>query len=354
MADCSDQILAAVADARATGQPLYLRGGDSKRHQLGRDCAAEELDLSGHRGILDYHPDELYINARAGTPLTEIAAALAERDQELPFEPPLFGGSATVGGTLAGNLSGPARPWRGSIRDAVMGLRLVNGRGEQLRFGGTVVKNVAGYDVTRLQAGALGTLGVLTEVTLKVLPRVECEITLVQESAADTALATMSRLAATPQPLAGACWVDGRLYLRLAGAAAAVRHSADTWGGERLPAEDRFWDDLRDMTLPFFSTEEPLWRFSVTSTAPLWRDLGPQLIDWGGALRWLRCQPDDRSTLDKLAAGAGGHVTLFRGGDRSGEVRPPLSNLEQRLHRQLKQAFDPDGLFNPGRLYHWM
>lgn len=353
MADRSDDFLQAVQCARDQGHSLYIRGSNSKRHLVGRDCDATELDLSQHSGILDYQPGELYLCARAGTPLADIASTLAEQDQELTFEPPLFDGRGTLGGTLASNLSGPARPWGGSIRDAAIGVQLINGQGQCLNYGGKVVKNVAGYDVTRLQAGALGTLGILTEITLKVLPRPEHSLTLVFEQAAEDAVATMNRLCGEPKPLNGACWYDGHLYLRLAGAASAVNHTARQWGGEPRAGDDSVWQDLREMTLPFFQGEEPLWRFSVKSTARIPDSFGPQLIDWCGAQRWVRGE-QDVDALQAEAARAGSHVSLFRGGDRSGEVRPALSRLEQQLQQRIKSAFDPDGLFNPGRLYSWM
>ena len=352
MADRSDDIRAAVERARAAGTPLYIRGGDSKRGMLGRDCTAQPLDVAGHCGIVDYQPAELYLTARAGTPLAEIETLLAEQQQTLPCESPQLG-TATLGGTLACNLSGPARPWAGSIRDLAMGVQLVNGRGELLTFGGKVIKNVAGYDVTRLQAGALGTLGVITELTVKVLPRPEHSLTLVYDMGAAPALATMNRRAGESAPLTGACWLADRLYLRLAGAASAVTQTAANWGGEQHPGEHSIWQEVREMRLSCFDGSEPLWRFSLSSTAPLMEDPAPVLIDWCGAQRWVRGD-HDREALQAHAAAAGGLVSLFRGGDRSSEVRPPLSSLEQNLQRRLKQSFDPDGLFNPGRLYSWM
>jgi glycolate oxidase FAD binding subunit len=352
MADRSDDIRSVVERARAAGTSLYIRGGDSKRGILGRACKAEPLDMAGHCGIVDYQPAELYLTARAGTPLAEIEAVLAEQQQTLPCESPQLG-TATLGGTLACNLSGPARPWAGSIRDLAMGVQLVNGQGELLTFGGKVMKNVAGYDVTRLQAGALGTLGVITELTVKVLPRPEHSLTLVYEMEAAQALATMNRRAGESAPLSGACWLADRLYLRLAGATSAVMQTAASWGGEQHPGEHAVWQDVREMRLACFDASEPLWRFSVGSSAPLMADPAPVLIDWCGAQRWVRGD-HDREVLQGHATAAGGHVSLFRGGDRSGEVRPPLSGLEQNLQRRLKQSFDPDGLFNPGRLYSWL
>ena len=350
MTDRNREIAATIADAAATGQPLYISGGGSKRQLLGRDCDARVLDMSGHTGILDYQPTELVITARAGTPLDDIMALLREQGQTLPFEPPLFAGRATLGGTIACNLSGPARPWTGSGRDLLLGVRLITGRGELLKFGGQVMKNVAGYDVSRLQAGALGTLGVLSELSLKVLPLPEHSLTLCCEI---DAIQAMNRRAGQAGPLAGACWLDGRLYLRLAGTVAAVNQTARAWGGEFLADDNSFWQNLRDLALPFFAGPEPLWRFSIKPTAIMDELSQSMLIDWGGAQRWLRGR-HSLASLQRSAAEAGGHVTLFSGGDRSGEVRPPPDPVTRRLQQRLKHAFDPAGILNPGRLYGWL
>ncbi len=352
-ADRSEHIIEALWRAREDHRPVTIRAGNSKRHLAGRDCEYATLDISGHRGIVDYQPRELVITARAGTPVTDIIASLAEYQQILPFEPPLFGGRATLGGTLACNLSGPSRPWRGSIRDTVLGVQLINGKCERLNFGGRVMKNVAGYDVSRLQAGALGTLGVLCEVSLKVLPRPEKTLTLRFAMEAADAMQFMNRRAGEPKPLSGAFWLDGHLHLRLSGAASAVDRTAAQWGGDLLEADTRIWEALCEMTLPFFSGDAPLWRLSVKSSAPVNTDFGPTLIDWCGAQRWVRGDYVHAS-LQQSAAEAGGHVTLFRGGDRSAEVRAPLNAVEQNLQRRLKHAFDPDGILNPGRLYSWL
>ena len=351
--DHSAVILAALTEARKKKSPVYITAGGSKRDLVGRCCDAPELDVSAHRGIINYQPQELVITVRAGTPLTEIVAALAEQNQILSFDPPLFDGKATLGGTLACNLSGPGRPWGGSIRDMVLGVELINGKCEKLRFGGEVMKNVAGYDVSRLQAGALGTLGVLTQVSLKVLPRPQRTITLRYTMSADDALQTMNHRAGEPKPLSGAFWLDGQLYLRLSGAASAVDSTAVQWGGEPVDNDSSLWEGLREMSLPFFAGDAPLWRFSVRSTAHLATDCESTLIDWGGAQRWVRGE-QNREQLERAAADAGGHVTLFRGGDRYSEVRAPLGNVERLLQQRLKQSFDPDAILNPGRLFSWL
>ncbi len=351
--DASGEIAARIRKAVEDRQSLYIQGGGSKRALLGRDCDLPVLDVSGHRGITDYQPSELVLTARSGTPLAVVQAVLESEGQVLPFEPPLFEGKATLGGTLACNLSGPARPWAGSARDLLLGVQLIDGRGELLRFGGKVMKNVAGYDVSRLQAGALGTLGVLAEITLKVLPRPECSLTLAYEMSASEAVTCMNRRAASPAPMSGACWFDDRLYLRLSGEAGAVAHTAKTWGGESLAQGDALWRDLREMALPFFAGEEPLWRLSIKSTAPPADRAEIGLFDWCGALRWTRGAAT-MDTLQQQAVAAGGNVTLFRGGDRRAEVRPAPDPITRKLHQRLKRSFDPLGVLNPGRLYGWL
>ena len=355
MSDCTQELLAAVAQALANKSPLEICGGNSKSHILGRKPStanAGKLQLSSHTGIVDYHPAELVLTARAGTPLREIKAALAAEGQMLAFEPPEYNGAATLGGTLACNMSGPARPWSGSMRDMVLGVQLINGRAELLNFGGQVMKNVAGYDVSRLQAGALGTLGVLTRISLKVLPLAEHSLTLCYELDAPAALELMTTRCAEAKPLNGAYWAEGRLFLRLSGAQNAVVNTAKHWGGEQVSTATELWRQVQEFEHPFFDGDEQLWRLSHKPTAPV-PELGDVLIDWGGAQRWLRAE-QDREVLERIAEEAGGHVSLFSGGDRTSEVKHRLSKLEQTLQQRLKKAFDPEGIFNPGRLYSWM
>ena len=352
MGDTSQQIVEQILDARSDKRGLRIVGADTKAF-IGRAGGGEDLDVSAHRGILGYAPRELVLTARAGTPLTEIEAALDERGQMLSFEPPRFGDGATLGGTLACNLSGPARPWGGSIRDMVLGVGLINGRGEMLNFGGQVMKNVAGFDVSRLQAGALGAFGVLTQVSLKVLPQPASTATRVLELDAAGALERITSLARSPQPLSGAAWCDGRAYVRFSGAQSAVTDAARRCGGEALPEARAFWRDLADQRLPFFDNTEPLWRFSIKPTATVPGIDGRWLIDWAGAQRWIHGH-FDRTALEHAAEAGGGHVSLYRGGDRDSEVNHRLPEALKLLHQRLKRAFDPDGLFNRGRLYSWL
>lgn len=352
MTDLSKQLQEQVLMARQAKQPLNIVGGDSKSF-MGREAVGDTLNLSGHTGIVSYQPVELVLTARAGTPLTEIEAALAENNQMLAFEPPRFSDSATIGGTLACNQSGPARPWSGSVRDHVLGVRLINGIGEHLKFGGQVMKNVAGYDVSRLQAGAMGSLGVITEISLKVLPKPAATRTLVWDMEAKEAIHFMNTLATQPKPLSAACWLGGRVYARLSGAHSAVDATVREWQGEKLADADLFWQQLRHQQLTFFSKEAPLWRFSVNSAADISSLDSQSLIDWGGAQRWYSAE-DDKARMEALATEAGGQVSLFAGGDRSLEVMHEVPAALQAIQKRVKDSFDPDGIFNPGRLYSWM
>jgi len=344
VADLVEQVRAAAAHAT----PLVIRSGASKGF-LGRGTAGTPLVVSGLRGIVHYEPTELVITAQAGTPLAEIETALAERGQMIGFEPPHYGPAATLGGTIACGLSGPARPFRGSARDFVLGTKLINGNGESLTFGGEVMKNVAGYDVSRLMCGAYGTLGVLLEISLKVLPRPASELTLALECAPDTAFAKMSDWQRAPLPLSALCYDGNRLLVRLSGAEHAVTAARCNLGGEVLADGATFWTDLREQRTAFFSAPGDLWRLSVPSTTPAIGIPGREFIDWGGALRWLKTTQNAASVF-AAADAAGGHATHWRGTDTIERLQPLPAPL-LGLHRRLKQAFDPHGLFNPGRLY---
>lgn len=355
MADISQQLQEQVLQARAGGEKLNIVGGGTKAF-IGREPSTDAgtLNVGGHTGIVNYHPVELVMTVRAGTPLSDIEAALAEQGQALHFEPPHFGPESTIGGTLACNLSGPGRPWAGSVRDQVLGIRLLNGKGEHLRFGGEVMKNVAGYDVSRLQAGALGTLGLITEISLKVMPGPAACLTLVQDMAMDEVLHYMNSRAAEPKPITAACWVDGKVYLRLSGAKTAVEATAEKWSGDVMEKGEAFWRSVQDMQHEFFADKgEPLWRFSVGSTAANPAIEGKWFIDWAGSQRWFRGTAE-LGDMEPLARAAGGQVSLFRGGDRSGEVMHSQPNALKAIQRRVKASFDPDGIFNPGRLYSWL
>lgn len=345
-----------ILAAGRAGTPLVIRGHGSKAG-LAPDAArpadgAEPLDLTMLSGISAHEPSELVVTVRAGTPLAELEALLAAHGQMLAFEPPRFAPGGTVGGCVAAGLAGPRRAAVGGVRDFVLGARLIDGRGELLRFGGEVMKNVAGYDVSRALAGSLGTLGLIVEVSLKVLPRPPAEASLRFALDEAAALHRLNAWAGQPLPISASVWAGGVLTLRLSGAAAAVEAALGRLGGEHLPdAEaDALWAGLRDHGDPFFAGEAPLWRLSVPSDALAVALPGTQLVEWGGAQRWLRADVPAEAIRARAAA-LGGHATLFRHGERSGEVFHPLPAPLWALQRTLKQAFDPAGVFNPGRLY---
>lgn len=348
MNELTEQLRERVLAAAVDKTPLRIRGGGSKDF-YGNPPAGALLETTGHAGIVAYEPTELVVTVRTGTRLAELEAALAMQGQMLAFEPPHFG-DATVGGCVAAGLSGPRRATAGAVRDFVLGVKLLDGKGEILNFGGRVMKNVAGYDVSRLMAGALGTLGLMLEVSLKVLPKPHAEATLRLEMAQDKAIEAMNRWGGQPLPLSATCWADDALTLRLSGARAAVAAARERIGGEAVADAENFWRALREQQMDFFSGAQALWRLSLPSkTAPL--DLpGSPLIEWGGAQRWLKSAAP-AAALREAAARAGGHATLFRADDKSAGALQPLPAPLMLIHRNLKRSFDPQGLFNPGRLY---
>ncbi|MDD0973903.1 glycolate oxidase subunit GlcE [Pseudomonas fontis] len=344
--DHSEQLLEQVRQAIGTHTPLAVRGGNTKAF-LGRPVVAAPLDISRHSGIVAYDPTELVITARAGTPLRELQAALDQGGQMLACEVPSFGEHATVGGMLASGLSGPRRPWVGAVRDFVLGTRMISGLGTHLRFGGEVMKNVAGYDLSRLLAGSFGCLGVITEASFKVLPKYRCRINLRQSMPLQRALDQLGEWGQQPLPLSAASHHDGVLYLRLEGNEGSVRAAAERLGGDTLDAH--WWDELREQQLPFFADPRPLWRLSVPAlTAPLALH-GEQLLDWGGAQRWLKSEAS-AETIRHAVAAVGGHATCFTPGHSDSPFHPLAAPL-LRYHQALKQRLDPLGIFNPGRLY---
>ena len=342
--DISQQLAETVRNAAAAHTALAIHGSGSKRFLTG-DIEGTPLDVAGHRGIVSYEPTELVITARAGTPLREIEIVLSERNQMLAFEPPHFGPMATLGGTIACNLSGPRRPYTGSARDFVLGTRIINGKGEVLKFGGQVMKNVAGFDVSRLMAGSHGTLGVLLDVSLKVLPKPAQEITLTFQMGADEAIHRMNSWAGQPLPLSAACHLGDTLYIRLSGTDKGVRTAHIRLGGELDIKGTAFWQELREHQLLFFAGEAPLWRLSVPPATPLITLPGKWLLDWGGAQRWLRTTAN-AIDVQHAAEAAGGHATLFRNAAPPNTARQPTV-VASLLVRELRRAFDPAAIFNP-------
>ena len=357
-----DAVLARMVDqvrtARVANGHFRIVGGGTKDF-YGNALQGAPLDMRPLTGISSYEPTELVVTVRAGTPLAELEAALAAKGQHLAFEPPRLGPASTVGGMVAAGLAGPARAAAGSVRDHLLGATLLNGKGEVLSFGGQVMKNVAGYDVSRVLAGSMGLLGVICEVSLKVLPLQTTTATLRFEMDQAQALRALNTWGAEPLPISASAWWNQMLVLRLSGARAAVESALRQLGGEGIdPAmAATFWQGLRDQRDEFFASAmtaveggAALWRLGLPQTAAAFVLPGEQLVEWGGAQRWL-CTPAAAAKVREAASAAGGHATLFRSRDKKVEAFHPLSAPLARFHRELKKAFDPDRVFNRGRLY---
>ena len=354
--DLTNALVEHVLAASNARTPLRIVGGDTKRF-YGRPVAGEMLALAGHHGVLRYDPAELVITARGGTPLADIEVLLARHGQRLPFEPPHFGPMATLGGTVAAGLAGPARVARGPVRDYVLGARLLTGDGRVLKFGGEVMKNVAGYDVSRLLAGSLGILGVLLEASLKVLPVARGTRTLLRRIDAQGAIGLLGAVVQHGMPITGSFWSAGELYVRLEGSPSGLDEVTPTIGGELMDAQSAaaLWHGVREQTHPYFVSPRPLWRLSLPVTTA-----GAALIradrvafEWNGAQAWL--SGVDPQTIDLISRTGGGHATLFRRDDTddgaAGDVFAPLPAPMFGLHRKVKRVFDPAGILNPGRMY---
>lgn len=346
--DISQQLQQQIEQAYASHSALKICGGGSKDFYA-RKIQGEIINVAEHRGIISYEPTELVITARAGTPLSEIESTLSEQGQMLGFEPPHFADTATLGGTIACNFSGPRRPYCGAARDYVLGSTIINGKAEQLHFGGEVMKNVAGYDVSRLMCGSIGTLGLLLDVSLKVIPKPEAESTVVLECDVQTAIDQMHHWTQQSLPLSASSYTDGKLYIRLASNEASIKAAHKTMRGE-LTDDIEYWHLLKEQQHAFFDTELPLWRLSLASNAVPLHLQGDTLYDWGGALRWLRSDESADKVRHALEA-LGGHATLFKNNIHRIEPFHELSSGIHTMHHQLRQAFDPANILNPGRMY---
>jgi glycolate oxidase FAD binding subunit len=350
VARLEERIRAAAADRR----PLRIHGGCTKDF-YGDVVRVDVLDEREVSGFVSYAPVELVLTARTGRPLEEIEDALAAHGQMLAFEPPHHGEASTLGGVVASGFSGPRRPHAGAARDFVLGTRVIDGTGTSLAFGGQVIKNVAGFDVSRLMTGALGTLGVMTEISLKCLPKPKVETTRVVRCDGAQAIRLMNEWGGRALPISATCFHGNTLNVRLSGALAAVTGAAAIIGGEEI-AGSSFWRALRDQTLDYFRPatdgDASLWRLSVRSTAP-WTPMDSDtLVEWGGALRWLVCRtPLDPQSVRNFASAHGGHATLYRAKDKSAGTFQPLPAPMLALHERLKQVFDPHRILNPGRMY---
>ena len=367
--DIPSALIDQIKTAAANRKPLRIVGGDTKAF-YGNPTSGETLSTVGWRGISSHEPTELVVTVRAGTPLAELEAALAEKGQCLPFEPPRYGEASTIGGVVAAGLAGPSRAASGGVRDYMLGLQFINGKGEWLTFGGQVMKNVAGYDVSRVMIGSLGTLGVITGISLKVLPFATAEATLVFELGQDEALEQLHRWGGQPLPINASCWVKDSteadapelLFVRLRGAVAAVEAACERMAkeanGKRIDnlQAGPDWAACRDQTLPFFqapSRELCLWRMSLPQTAPVLSLPYAQLIEWQGAQRWLWAPASAADELRSAAAAANGHATLFRAG---ADGAPGVARFDRQskviegITQRLRSEFDPASIFNPGRM----
>jgi glycolate oxidase FAD binding subunit len=336
-----------IAAVSATGGEIEIFGSGSKRF-YGESLEALPIDVSAHSGVIDYDPAELVISLRAGCKLSEIEALLAQNRQMFGFEPPYFGADATIGGMVASGLAGPRRAFSGSIRDFVLGVKMLDGRGQTLNFGGRVIKNVAGFDVSRVMVGSLGTLGVILEVSIRVIPAPETELTLAFEhGSVDQHVRWINELGAEPYPITASSWVTGRSRLRLSGSAQGVRHAAGELGGD---PDDTCWTQLKEQTLDFFDPAQPLTRISLPPASADLQGDWKQLIEWGGAQRWISGEVDI-AALRLEAEAMGGSVCAYQRHGAEVPVFHPLPAAMLKLQRSIKSTFDPAGIFNPGRIY---
>lgn len=348
MADIKADITSQVQDAHHNQQVIQIQAGGTK-HFYGRKIDGESLSLLKHTGIIEYEPSELFITAHSGTSLNEIEQTIETEKQMLPFEPPYFGSTATLGGMVAAGLSGPRRASASAVRDCILGTDIINGQGEYLHFGGKVMKNVAGYDVSRVMCGALGTLGVLMSVTLRLTPKPACEQTIAISLNSNYAIHKMNEWANSAMPISATFYDGNELYLRLSGSLSTIKVCIETIGGDPIDWNDIFWKNIKEQAHEFFLTDLPLWRISVPpNTAPL-NISGSSVMEWNGALRWYASE-DKAEDIRAEVEHVGGHACLFRG-NATQQIFHPLSTVSLNIHRKLKQAFDPAGILNPGRMY---
>jgi len=346
--DHSNQLQQQVKQACENKIPLRIEAGNSKSF-YGNPVKGEVIDVRPHQGIISYEPSELVIKAKAGTALAEIEAELKQHQQQFSFEPPHFGTNATLGGTVACGLSGPARPFRGSLRDHVLGCTVLTGKGDILHVGGEVMKNVAGYDVSRLMAGNLGTLGILLDISIRVAPLDNSEMTLQFDCSPTEAIQKCNAWSAQALSFSAACYLDDVLYIRLSGSQAAINAAQAKLGGIETDGAV-FWKDLREHQLPFFKTNTPLWRTSIAANTEALPIEGKHIIDWAGAQRWITSS-ETETEIRNIVEQFGGHATLFRKGENIEETFHPLTGKLKQLHLNIKQVFDPFGILNFGRMY---
>ncbi|MGB1800590.1 MAG: glycolate oxidase subunit GlcE [Gammaproteobacteria bacterium] len=347
--DKSNELAALVVDAISNKRVLNITGGNSKAF-YGRKAEGEVITTSEHSGVTNYEPGELVITARAGTRLNEIESLLKSKNQRLVFEPPHFSDTATLGGAIATGINGLCRPWSGSARDSVLGVKMINGQAEILSFGGEVMKNVAGYDISRLMTGSLGTLGILLEVSLKVLPLSEKTETIIIDCNDANVIQRCVEINKQFLPVTAMTYYNKQLYIRLSGNAASVDAAVKQLEGDVNEAKD-FWNSIKEQTHSFFNQAGTLWRISVPPAASWMKELsGEWLIDWAGAQRWFISDMEVEDIRKKVKA-ANGHATIFRNDNNADDVFQPLTSAQLHIHRMIRKAFDPNNVFNSGRLY---
>ncbi|MEE9303473.1 MAG: glycolate oxidase subunit GlcE [Thiotrichaceae bacterium] len=346
--DLQEQVKTALAEKSA----LYIQGGNSKAFYGNTVNAKYSLNVSKHTGIVDYTPSELCLTVCAGTRITDLEAELASNQQMLPFEPPIFSETATIGGTIAAGLAGPRRPYSGSVRDAVLGMKIINGKGEIISFGGQVMKNVAGYDVTRLMTGSLGTLGVILEVSIKVIPKPLVDTTIVLPYSHEEAINYFTSLRTSGLPISASCYVDDQVYIRLSGSKNQLSNLLKKESWQVHDNGDAFWQSIRNQTHDFFQQQDkPLWRLSVSPSSPASAQLNTDnLIEWGGGLRWVASNTP-ANIVNSIAKKKGGSATLFRGNIPEVQTFPTPEPALFSIYKRLKHNLDPSRIFNPDRMY---
>ena len=353
MSNITEQLQKQILSASKSQKSLRIEGNNTKAF-IGNASDGEIISSQRHQGVLSYDPSELVIKVRSGTRLDDINEVLAEHKQSLPFEPNTFDGNATIGGTVACNISGPARAYKGAARDYLLGASIINGKAEVLQFGGQVMKNVAGYDASRLMAGAMGTLGFILDVSIKVLPVNACEQTIKVQRPVNDAIQLINQLSAKNLPINASAYIDDSLYIRLSSSEqntiATSKIICQQTGGSVIENSETFWTSMTEQQHDFFNTDKPIIRLSVPATCDTDTIECEQLIEWSGAQRWLKTETPVNK-IRELAKSLGGHATAYKHFNDDIEYFQPLDAINLKLQQRLKDAFDPACILNPGRLY---
>ncbi len=349
--DIKVDLMQSVEEASKLKQALSIHGSNSK-YFLGNRISAKSLNVSEHSGIIEYEPSELFITAKCGTTIQEIESALRDNNQLLPFEPPCFTTSDTLGGIVACGLSGPRRAYASSVRDCILGTHIINGKAEYLEFGGKVMKNVAGYDTSRLMCGAFGTLGIIMQVSLRVMPKPQFEMTTAIECSQSEAITKLNKWSQTLLPITASFHCDNQLHIRLEGLQSSVIKSHKDIGGESIPSSEIFWNSIKNHRHEFFTSEMPLWKLVLPNNTPSLDISGSTSLEWNGGLRWVHSNESPENII-RICQNARGSATLFKSESKPDDFLPDLSPNLKKLHINIKSAFDPENIFNPGRQYSW-